>query len=173
MAIAAVVSRPPAGVRWPTYLGAGFFTLALLLSAVFDPSIRVLHTLQAMIYVAVILLVRRASAWGFGAGFFIAIFWNYTNLFVTTFVKVGWTALLAFVHTGHLLRPDLLVAVLAAGGHFLMIAACLAGFLLLRPRLAEWMRFFVGGFVAIAYLVAIIYTTGPQYVPLIRRIFHV
>ena len=69
--------------------GAGFFIFALILSAVFDPKIRLLHTLQALIYVAVIVLTRRENAWGFGAGFFIASLWNYTNLFVTTFVKGG------------------------------------------------------------------------------------
>lgn len=77
----AVVKRPPAWVRFPVYWGAGFFTLALALSAIFDPSIRVLHTLQALIYLAVIWLVRRSSSWGYGAGFFIAVLWNYTNLY--------------------------------------------------------------------------------------------
>ena len=161
-----------AWVRLPIYVGAGFFTLALILSAVFDPSIRVLHTLQALIYVVVILLVRRSNVWGYGAGFFIAVFWNYTNLFITTFVKGGWIQIVAFVHTGHLPRPDRLIAVLAAGGHFLMIAACLAGFLLLHPKLKGWLQFVVGGVAAIAYLILIIYVTGPQYIPLVRRIFH-
>jgi hypothetical protein len=31
-------------------VGAGFFIFALLLSAVFDPKIRLLHALQALIY---------------------------------------------------------------------------------------------------------------------------
>lgn len=76
------------------------------------------------------------------------------------------------MQTGHLPRPDLIVAVLAAGGHFLMIAACLVGFVLLRPKLTDWIRFPAGGVLAIVYFVLIIYTTGPQYVPLVRRIFH-
>ena len=77
------------------------------------------------------------------------------------------------VTTGHLHRPDLLVALIAAGGHFLMIAACLVGFLRLRPRGAEWTKFVAGGVIAIGYFVGIIYTTGPQYIGLVRRIFHV
>jgi hypothetical protein len=159
-------------VRMPIYLGASFFTLALILSAVFDPTIRVLHTLQALIYVVVILLVKRSNVWGYGAAFFIAVLWNYTNLFITTFIKAGWTQLVAFLRTGHLPRPDSLIALLAAGGHFLMIGAGLAGFLLLRPKLMGWLKFLAGGAAAIAYFVLIIYTTGPQYIPLVRRIFH-
>ncbi len=166
------LALPPSWVRVPIYIGAGFFILALILSAVFDPRIRVLHTLQALIYVIIILLVKRSNPWGYGAGFFIAVFWNYTNLFITTFVKAGWIQIMGLVHTGHLPRPDRAVAVLAAGGHFLMIGACFAGFLLLSPKLRDWLRFLTGGAAAIACFVLIIYTTGPQYIPLIRRVFH-
>ena len=162
----------PRWIRWPLEIGAWFFIFCLVLSAVFDPTIRVLHALQALIYLAVIFLARRNSAWGFGAGFFIAIFWNYTNLFVTTFIKAGWEQLNALIRTSHLARPDLLIAVFAAFGHFLMIAACLAGFLHTRPKAREWKRFFAGGVLTIAYFVLIIYTTGPQYIGLVHRIFH-
>jgi hypothetical protein len=58
----------PGQIRTSILLGAGFFIFALFLSAVFDRTIRVLHALQALIYVAVILLTRRSNSWGFGAG---------------------------------------------------------------------------------------------------------
>lgn len=151
--------------------GAGFFIFALILSAVFDPKIRVLHALQTLIYVAVIVLARRGSAWGFGAGAFIAALWNYTNLFVTTFIKAGLEQLSILLHSGQLKRPDLLIAVVAAAGHFLLIAACLAGFLRSRPGPRELAQFFAGGVVAVVYFVAIIVWTGPQYVGLIKRVF--
>ena len=108
-------------------VGAGFFSFALVLSAVFDPRIRLLHALQALIYVAVIILTRRGSSWGFGAGCLIAAFWNYTNLFVTTFIRAGLEQLATLIHTGQLHRPDLVVAVVAAAGHFLMIVAVSSG----------------------------------------------
>jgi hypothetical protein len=69
--------------------GAGLFLLALFVSAVFDPTIRILHALQALIYVEVIVLARRDNAWGLGAGCMIAAFWNYMNLFVTNFIASG------------------------------------------------------------------------------------
>jgi hypothetical protein len=153
--------------------GAGFFIVALWVSAIFDPTIRLLHVLQALIYVAVILLARRRSAWGYGAGFTIALFWNYTNLFVTTFVAGGLHALGILLTTGRLTRPDLLIALVAAGGHFLLMAGCAAGFLRRRPGPWEWTRFAAGGALAVAYFAAIIVTTGPQYIPLLKRVFRI
>jgi hypothetical protein len=152
--------------------GAGLFIVALLVSAIFDPTIRLLHILQALIYIAVILLARRQSAWGFGGGCIIAAFWNYINLFVTTFIKGGLTQLYLLLHTGKLDRPDLFIAVVAAAGHFLLIIGCLAGFLRMRPRLNQWLQFAGGGIAAVAYLVLIIITTGPQYIGLLKRVFH-
>lgn len=121
--------------------GRELFILALLLSALFDPRIRILHTLQALIYIAVIVLTRRNMSWGFGAGFFIAAFWNYTNLFITTFVCGGWDQLHLFLTSGHVSHPDRIVALIASGGHFLMIVGCLPGIFLLRPNAQTWIRF--------------------------------
>jgi hypothetical protein len=161
----------PGWINASILVGAGFFIFALVLSAVFDPSIRVLHALQTLIYVAVIILTRRGSSWGFGAGCVIAAFWNYTNLFVTTFIRAGLEQLMTLVQTGQLHRPDLVVAVIAAAGHFLMIVACVVGFLRTGPNLRRWGQFFGGGMLAVAYLVAIIFTTGPQYIGLVKRVF--
>lgn len=161
----------PAWINASILAGAGCFIFALVLSAVFDPKIRVLHALQALIYIAVIVLTRRNSAWGFGAGCIISAFWNYINLFVTTFIKAGMEQLSILLQTGHLPRPDLLVAVIAAAGHFLLIIACLAGFLRERPRARQWAQFVTGGALAVGYLVGIIVTTGPQYIGLLKRTF--
>jgi antibiotic biosynthesis monooxygenase (ABM) superfamily enzyme len=63
-----MMSKPAAKPGWieaSMLVGAGFFIFALILSAVFDPSIRVLPALQALIYVAVIILTgssRECSA---------------------------------------------------------------------------------------------------------------
>jgi hypothetical protein len=162
---------PPSWIRWFILIGAGFFIFALFLSAVFDPKIRVLHALQALIYVSVIFLTRRNNAWGFGAGFTIAMLWNYINLFITNFIHAGWDRFLALIHTGHLQRTDLLVALVAGGGHFLLIIACLTGFLRTRPRSRAWTEFIAGGALSVAYFVVIIFTTGPQYIPLLKRTF--
>lgn len=152
-------------------IGAGLFIFALFLSAVFEPSIRLLHTLQALIYVAVIILTRRRHAWAFGAGCIIAVFWNYINLFVTTFIKAGIHQASILVQTGQIPRPDLFLAVIAALGHSLLIVACLIGFIRTRPSLKQAGQFFGGGAMAVGYLVLIIITTGPQYIGVLKRTF--
>jgi hypothetical protein len=148
------------------------FIFVLALSAVFDASIRVLHLFQAAIYVAVIVLTRKHSAWGYGAGCLIAAFWNWTNLVHTTFIANGVRELSRAIQTGQVSRPDQLIAVLAAGAHFALIAGCLAGYARIRPK-SSWepARFLGGGALAIGYLAGIIVLVGRQYVPLLRRVF--
>lgn len=69
-------------------------------------------------------------------GCIISAFWNYINLFVTTFISAGVEEFWRFLHTRQLHRPDLAIPLVAALGHFLLIVACLAGFLRLRPHLS-------------------------------------
>jgi hypothetical protein len=42
----------------------------------------------------------------------------------------------------------------------------------LRPRGRQFAAFLAGGVLAIGFFVLIIFTTGRQYVPLVRKIFH-
>jgi hypothetical protein len=168
------MDRPRAGRRWvrpAIVVGAALFLLALVVSAVLDPSIRVLHALQSLIYVAVVVLTRRNSPWGYGAGVVVSAFWNGVNLLITDFISNGFGELIGLLQTGRIARPDQFVAVIAAAGHFVLIAACLIGFLETRPRAREWAKFIGGAVLAIAYLVAIIFMTGPQFIPLVRRTF--
>jgi hypothetical protein len=158
-------------LQWSIVVGAGLFMFALFLSAVFEPSIRVLHALQALIYVAVVMLSRRNSPWGYGAGVVVSAFWNYINLFVNTFIRNGVEQLIGLLQTGRIARPDQFLALIAATGHFVLIAACLTGFLKNRPNAGEWSKFAGGGVLAMAYFMAIIFLTGPQYIPLLRRTF--
>lgn len=98
--------------RWTNRLiwaGAGLFVPALLVSAVPDPTIRLVHALQSLIYIAVVMLARRNSAWGYGAGCFVSAFWNSANVFVTTFVADGLQDLVLLLQTGELARPDLFI----------------------------------------------------------------
>jgi len=158
-------------IRGLILTGAGLFIFALFVSAIYDPKIRVLHVLEALIYIAVIVLTRRSSAWGFGAGCIIAIFWNYIGLFVINFVKSGVQEFLLLLQTGHLHRPDLLIALPAAAGNFLLMLGCLAGFFRTSPKAKQWRQFALGGVLSVAYFVLIIVTTGRHYVGLLKRVF--
>lgn len=46
--------------------------------------------------------------------------------------------------------------------HFLLIIACTARFIQLRPRRKQWGQFFAGGFLARAYFALIIAFAAPR-----------
>jgi hypothetical protein len=157
--------NPVSASRWirvSIALGVGLFLLALLLSAVFVPQLRLLHLFQALIYVAVIVLTGRNSPWGFGVGVIIPTAWNCLNLFVTHLFQAGAGQFWSLVRTGHVSRPETLMVMVGGVAHFLLIIACMAGFILLRPRLKQWGQFFAGGFLALAYFALIIATAAPR-----------
>jgi hypothetical protein len=164
--------QPPVWAASSIVCGAGIFVFALFVSAVLEPKIRLLHALQALIYVATVALALRNNPFGFGSGFVVGGFWTYTNLFHTSFIVDGANQLLLAVRTGQIRRPDLIIGVIAAAGHFVLIAACLLAFLRLRPSLNSWGRFALGGALGMAYFALIIITTGPQYIPWLRRALH-
>jgi hypothetical protein len=143
-------------------VGVGLFILALTLSAIFVPQLRLLHLFQSLIYVAVVVLARRNSAWGFGAGAIIAICWNGLNLFVTHLFQAGAGQFWSLLRTGHVSRPDTLMVMVGGMAHFLLIIACMTGFLQLRPGMKRWGQFFAGGLLALAYLLLIVVTTAPH-----------
>jgi len=156
---------PASGSRWIRVsipLGAGLFILALALSAALIPQLRLLHLLQALIYIAVIVLTRRNSPWGFGAGVIVPIAWNCLGLFITHLIQAGAGQLWLLVRTDHVDRPDTLAVLLGGLAHFLLIVACIAGFLELRPARKQWAQFFAGGLLAMAYFALIIVTTAPR-----------
>jgi hypothetical protein len=150
-----------APVRWTTILifsGAGTFVLGLIVSAVLDPRLRVLHTLQALPYFVVAWLAVKNSPWGLGAGAGIAVFWNYLWLHQIR-QTANWT------------DPSLLMSLLPACGHFVLITGCVAAFLRTSPRIPHWLRFGSGAVVSVAYLVAIVVATAPQYIGRLRQAF--
>ena len=122
---------PPIGSRstrtkldWGIVASCLLFIFALAVSAYFEPPIRVLHTLQALIYVAVIGGALWHQKWAYGVGIGIAAFWNYVNLFVNTFIRNGVETLGIVISGGHVTNPGTIIAIPAALGHFGMIAFC-------------------------------------------------
>ena len=169
------LAKPITNATWINLVilvGSGLFVFGLIVSAVFAPEWRVLHVFQALIYVAVVVLTRRQSPWGFGAGVIIASFWNSIALATSTIVQDGIHELEAVARTAQLQRPDALLQLFAFFGHVLIIVACLAGFLRTRPGARQWGQFAAGGVLAIVYLVAMVFAVGPpQGVALMRRVF--
>ena len=145
------------------------FVFGLAISAIFAPEWRVLHVLQALIYVAVVVLTRRKYPAGFGAGFAVAVFWNL--LLLTARAGDMIEELRKLVH-GRPEHPDLLLSMFAWCGHLLIIIGCIVGFVRIRPAARQWAQWGLGGIGVLAYLIAICFLVGPpQAVALMKHLF--
>lgn len=164
--MATINSGTSAGSAWTRVwipAGAMLFVVALAGSALVVPQLRPLHFLQALIYVAVIALARRNSAFGFGAGFTIAVFWNSLNLFVTHLMQAGVVAFWTFLHTGQARRPDTMMVPVGGIAHFILIVSCMAA--MIDPRTdnhRKWWKFAGGGIIVLAYLALIVAIARPR-----------
>jgi hypothetical protein len=136
--------------------------VALAVSAWMIPQLRLLHFLQAFIYVAVVILARRNSAWGFGAGAIMAAAWNGLNLFVTRNMQAGIVAFWSFLQTGRAQRPLMLAILLGGIGHFVLLFACMAAILHLQREEKKWWKFACGAVVGLVYLGLIVAIAKPR-----------
>jgi hypothetical protein len=143
-------------------VGAALFLVALAISALVVTRLRFLHLLQALIYIAIVILARRNSAWGFGAGVTIGIAWNSLNLFVTHLIQGGAVAFWTFVRTGHVERLETMMVTLGGIAHFILIIACLDALFKQTTDNKKWWKFIGGGLLTLAYMVFIIAIAQPR-----------
>ncbi|WP_433974763.1 hypothetical protein [Tunturiibacter lichenicola] len=144
------------------WIGVALFLTALAGSAFVTPGLRPLHLLQALIYIAIIVLSRRNSPWGYGAGLTIAMFWNAFSLFVTHLMQAGLEELWSLLRTGQLKRPDTLMVLVGGIGHFILIAACLAAICHRDADNRRWWKFAGGGVLVLAYFALIVAVARPR-----------
>lgn len=124
-------------------------------------------------YLAAIWLSLRRSRWGYFIGVSAAGFWDYINLFVTTFLRSGlhWTA--AWISTGQLRHIDQIVAVPAWSGNFmLMVGTIWAYSQLPEKRWSDLTRLAFAFVLTTGFFAAAIAFCQPRYLPLFRGIFH-
>src|SRR4029077_2691928 len=172
--ISMTVADPnPRLLNYLIWIGAAGFIVILALSAAFDPTIRLLHIFQAMMYVAIIVLIARGSRWGLFLGISVAMFWNYGAMFVNSFFRNGVDALSASFAEGRVVHADKIIAVFAVFFNFAIIAGCLAIYLRLSRKswadLAAWLATLVGQG---CYFAAIIALFQPRYLSLFPRLLH-
>jgi hypothetical protein len=110
--------------EWLILIGSCGFVFLLGLSAYWEADIRWLHFFQAWMYIGTIALCLRGSRWGQFIGFSAAGLWDYANVFTTTFLLNGLQQLSQWIHTGHMARPDLLIAVPAWSANLLVVNGC-------------------------------------------------
>jgi hypothetical protein len=143
-------------------VGAGLFIFALFGSALAVPQLRLLHAFQALIYVAVIVLARRNSALGLGAGITIAMAWNSLEWLGPHLIQAGAHELWTLLTTGHTRRPETLMVFIGGVAHVVLIIACAAAFRRLNPGRREWRQLLAGGLLVLAYFGVIVITLLPH-----------
>jgi hypothetical protein len=144
-------------------IGAGLFIIALAASALVVPQLRLLHLLQALIYVAIVILAWRNNVWGFGAGVAIAAVWNGLNLFVTHLIQAGVAEFWSFLRTGRAERIDTMFVPLGGIAHFILIIACLAALLDRRTNTNyKWWKFVGGAAATLCYMALIVAIAAPR-----------
>jgi hypothetical protein len=159
--------------EWLIVVGALFFVAVLWLSAVWEADIRWLHFFQAWMYIATIWLALRRNTWGYFIGISAAGLWMYANIVATTFFINGLQQLAQWIGTGHLARPDLLIAVPAWFSNLLVVAGCIWAY-------ARWGR--KSTFDLPRFVLTFALTTGffaldmklfqPRYLALFPRMLH-
>jgi hypothetical protein len=159
--------------EWLIVIGGCIFILVLGVSALWEPDIRWLHFLQAWMYVATMTLSIRRNRWGYFIGISAAGLWAYLSIFVTTFFFNGMHQLTEWARTGHLERPDLLIAVPAWFSNLLVVAGCVwAYFRLPIKTLGDAGRFAVSFALTTGFFALDMALFQPRYLSLFPRMLH-
>lgn len=91
----------------------------------------------------------------------------------TTFFFNGLQQLSAWAHTGHLVRPDLLIAVPAWFSNFFVVAGCVWAYSRLTTKTAsDIVRLLVAFALTTGFFAADMAIFQPRYLPLFRRMLH-
>ena len=150
---------------------AAAFVVILAIAAYWDPTIRVLHAFESLPYLAAAVLCVRRQKFGYMLGVASGAFWLWTAGMLTTFVRNGFERVTMLVRTGHVDRPDILIAAPAAcvtGG---LVLFSLWGYSRLRPKSRWDLGLFIATFVLVAgFFVAIFDAFAPQYLGMFKHL---
>ncbi len=143
-------------------IGAGLFLVALVVSAIAVPELRLLHLLQALIYVMVVIFARRNNVFAFGAGFTMAVAWNCLEFFGPHLIQAGAAMLWSFLHTGQVQHLETMMVPVGAVGHLILIIACLAALFNHATDTKKWWKFLAGGVLVLGYFAVIVAIARPR-----------
>ena len=155
------------------FVGGLTFIAVLYLSAYWEPDIRWLHFFQSWMYIASLVLLSRGSKWGCFIGAAAALFWDYVNVFVTTFLRAGMNQAHIWVQTGHIVKPDLLISVPAWFGNLaLIIGALLVYIAIPRKQWSDIGRMLLALAGTMAFFAGAMALAQPRYLPLFKGALH-
>ena len=159
--------------EWFIVIGSSIFIVVLAVSAVWQADIRWLHFFQAWMYIAAIALSLRRNRWGYFIGFAAAGFWAYVNVFVTTFFVNGLHEVARWTGTGHLARPDQLIAVPAWFSNALVVIGCAWAYSRLRDKSAvDLARLLLAIVITNSFFALDMALFQPRYLGLFPRALH-
>jgi hypothetical protein len=159
--------------EWFILIGAVVFVVILVISAVFEADIRWLHFFQAWMYIATIVLSLHGNRWGYFIGVSAAGLWDYANLVATTFFFNGLQELARWVHTGHLARPDLLIAVPAWLANLSVIIGCLWAYTRLPAKMtSDFLKAAIAFALTTGFFAADMALFQPRYLGIFSRMLH-
>jgi hypothetical protein len=134
----------------------------LAVSAVAVPVLRPLHFLQALIYVAVVILARRNNVFALGAGFTIAVAWNCLEFFGPHLVQAGAIMIWSFLHTGQVQHLETMMVPIGGIGHLILLTACLTALFHQTTDTKKWWKFIAGGVLVLGYFALIVAIARPH-----------
>ena len=153
--------------------GAIIFIGVLFISAYWERDIRWLHFLQSWMYLAAIALMLRGSRWGYFIGTGAALFWDYVNVFVTTFLKNGLAQTHLLVHTGHMTRPDQFLSVPGWFGNLAVIVGSVVAYAATpRKQRGDVLRFGFASLATTLFFALTMYLCQPRYLALFPASLH-
>lgn len=151
---------------------AGLFVIVLIISAILDKSIRVLHSIEALPYIIGPIFCLKRSKMGYAISFASGAFWFWSATFLTSFVRNGFEQLYGLIRTGAVARFDILIAVPAAIGTGGMAICALTGYLRLPGKSIKDSWLFLSALVLITgFFLAIFKLLAPNYLEMFRGIF--
>jgi hypothetical protein len=157
-----------------TLVSAAVFVIVLAAAAYWDPSIRVLHVFESLLYVAAATLCVRHARFGYALGVASGIFWLWLAGRGSTFILNGFQVMAMSLRAGHIVRPDILIAVPGAVAMAGLVACSLAGYARLPGNSWRDVGLFALAMVIVtAFFVAIFESFAPQFLVPLRHMFAV
>jgi hypothetical protein len=107
--------------------------------------------------------------WDFRGGL-----WDYTGVFVNTFVANGVHELTRWIHTGHVARPDQFIAVPAWISNFLVVVGCVWAYSRRTQKklVSDFGRFLLTFALITGFFALDMWICQPRYLPLFRHMLH-
>ena len=151
---------------------AAAFIVILGISAYWDRTIRALHVFESLPFIVAALLCLRQHKFGYILGAASGAFWLWMAGTLTTFVRNGFERVAMLLRTGHVDRPDILIAAPAACVTAGLVVFSLWGYSRARDKTWSDLGLFVAATGAVAgFFVAIVAAFAPQYLGMFKHLF--